>query len=266
MKSTGLDSEALASIIEVDTTADYALISIPEAQSDRLVRLLSLVFRRMYISDAELDSTHLAHGGSKRDLIAMRIPSKPNIKSGDFGEILTAVVQAVRELPDELIDPKKWRYKVDRDQPAPKSDVVQFIMPLFPDSSDHDRLICAEVKTKSTAGATSPIQDAIVSAREDKNGRLVKTLQWLHERATFDAFGDPPLKAIERFREQARHPEASIEYRAVAVVSSELLTSEVAALTSDETNDIDVVVIAVPNLKSQYQEIYQELLDGIEGT
>ena len=72
--------------------------------------------------------------------------------AGDFGEILVMLYHAALEQPTEILGPKKWRLKQDRTKPAPYSDVVHFVVPSWPQSSDQDRILCSEVKTKSTAG------------------------------------------------------------------------------------------------------------------
>ena len=76
--------------------------------------------------------------------------------AGDFGEILVFLYHAAEEHPMAVIGPKKWRLKQDRTKPTPYLDVVHFVVPTWPDSSEHDCLVCSEVKTKSTAGSRLP--------------------------------------------------------------------------------------------------------------
>lgn len=115
--------------------------------------------------------------------------------SGDFGEILVYLYQAAKEHPVEAIGPKKWRLKQDRTKPSPHSDVVHYVLPSWPTPSAQDVILCAEVKTKATAGKTAPIKEAIEGCENDRTGRLARTLVWLRERALTEDLGDIELIA-----------------------------------------------------------------------
>jgi len=56
------------------------------------------------------------------------------------------------------------------------------------------------------------------------------------------------------------YPPAIREFRAVAVISSELLEKELADITAPETTECTLVVISVPDLKANYEGLYELLL------
>jgi hypothetical protein len=176
--------------------------------------------------------------------------------AGDFGEILVFLYHAAVEPGVELIGPKKWRLKQDRTKPAPYSDVVHFVLPHWPTPSTDDRILCSEVKTKSTNGDSTPIRAAITDCLKDRTSRLAKTLVWLKERALHEELGSTTVAHLERFTKATDYPLAQKQFRAVALICASLVDEELAEAPEEEPNDHTVVVIAVPNLKQRYEEVF----------
>lgn len=176
--------------------------------------------------------------------------------AGDFGEILVFLYHGVVESKADLIGPKKWRLKQDRTRPAPGSDVIHFVLPKRPHASDQDRILCAEVKTKSTAGSTTPIKSAIANSKKDRTSRLAKTLVWLKECALYEDLGTTTIAHIERFTKATDYPEAKREFRAVAVVCADLVDGELKDAPNEQPTDHTVAVIVVPGLKRHYEEVF----------
>jgi hypothetical protein len=87
-------------------------------------------------------------------------------------------------------------------------------------------ILCAEVKTKSTNGASSPIEEAIVDCAKDRTSRLSKTLVWLRDRAMGKSLGDVQIAQLNRFINAIEYPAAIKRFRAVAVVCSSLIEGE----------------------------------------
>jgi hypothetical protein len=154
-------------------------------------------------------------------------------------------------------DPKKWRLKQDRTKPAPQSDVVQFLVPQWPSASDADALVCAEVKTKSTKSASSPVAKAITDSKKDQEGRLVKTLQWLRERSMTEDLGTVDDALIDRFLKPIEHPPARHDFKAVVVICSTLVEDELKSMTAPLPDKAALVVISVDQLKDHYEALYQ---------
>ena len=176
--------------------------------------------------------------------------------AGDFGEVLGYFYQSAKEHPRETIGPKKWRLKQDRTKPAPKSDVIHFIMPLRPDASADDQVLCAEVKVKSTDAASDPIGSAITDCAKDRTSRLASTLVWLRERAITEDLGDVDIPLLNRFINAVDHPPAARRYRAVAVICENFVTAELTNAPVTASDEYTLVVISVPNLHATYNEAF----------
>lgn len=176
--------------------------------------------------------------------------------AGDFGEILIYIYQAAKAHPQVAFGPKKWRLKQDRTKPAPCSDVVHFILPTWPTPSGQDEVLCAEVKMKATNGASTPIEDAIRGCAKDRVSRLAKTLQWFKERATIESIGEVKISHLDRFIKATDYPPAIKRFRAVAVISSDLLDAELPAAPKQASPEYTLVVVAIPDLRTVYSDVY----------
>jgi hypothetical protein len=241
----------------------YALVRVSDEDAAAWADVLRVPVRRCYIDDSLLESQAQATGRPKSDIVAAKLPDRGSIMSGDFGEILVFLYQAAIEPDFELIGPKKWRLKQDRKKPAPYSDVVQFAVPDWPQPSSKDRVLCSEVKTKSTPGESSPIGEAIADCAKDRTARLTKTLIWLKERALVDGLGTTTVEHVERFIDATDQPPARKQFRAVAVVCASLVESEIEDAPKEEAVEYTVVVIAVPNLKQRYEELFDAVHSSV---
>lgn len=237
----------------------FILIEIPEASVAELVKILPVPFRQFYVSDRVLDQVHMSSNTPRTELIKLKIPDPGSTMSGDFGEMLVAVMQAALEHPHAVIDPKKWRFKEDRTKPAPKSDVVQFMLPNWPESSEVDKLFCSEVKAKALKGSSSPIASALEDSKKDQTGRLALTLSWLRERAIFQEESELSLQ-IERFIKADAHPQAIHVHRAIAVISAKLIPDEVASAPKSTNTDAQLIVISVHDLKKTYSAVFDAIV------
>jgi 2-keto-3-deoxy-galactonokinase len=85
---------------------------------------------------------------------------------------------------------------------------------------------------------------------------LAKTLVWLKERALHEDLGSTTVAHLERFTRAIDHPLAQKQFRAVAVISANLLNDELVEAPDEEPTDHTVVVIAVPDLKQRYEEVF----------
>lgn len=264
MRELALDYGALGALFRAIDDGEIAIFEIPAAGASTLAHQLGVAVRRCYISDASIDARAKATGRPPHDVVAARLPDRGSTMAGDFGEILTSIFHAAREHPSELFDAKKWRLKQDRTMPAPKSDVVQMVLPHWPQSSAEDRLICSEVKTKSTQGSSTPIADAIRDSRKDSDGRLIKTLEWLKERALDTGLTTVSIEMLDRFIEAIDHPQATREFSAVAVLCSNLdLESEMQDVEIPPRGERAVVILTVPDLKDHYEAVFHSALMSV---
>lgn len=256
MRDLGVDIYEISQWFLPKFESPYVLIYVSELYASDWANVLAPPFRRCYVDDAELDKRVAETGRPKSELVAARLPDRGSTMAGDFGEILVFLYHATLEPGIDLIGPKKWRLKQDRTKPAPYSDVIHFVLPQWPNSSVDDRILCSEVKTKSTSGTSKPISSAIEDCKKDRTSRLAKTLRWLKERALHEDLGTTTLDHLKRFTEATDHPEAQKQFRAVAVVCTSLINSELTDAPMEDSTDHTVVVIAVPDLKQRYEAVF----------
>lgn len=266
MRDLEVDVADVSSWFVADNDRDGAVLLI-RAPEDRVASWIPELVgpaRRCYVSDDFLEQRARELGRTKRELLAAVLPNAGSVMAGDFGEIVAFLFLATNAHPDEVIGPKKWRLKQDRTKAAPYSDVVQFVVPNWPSPSAEDRLICAEVKTKSTNGDSTPISSAIADSEKDRIGRLAKTLVWLQERALLgEDLGSASLPLIERFVEATDHPPAEKSFWAIAVVCASLLDSELLDAPETRSDDYSVAVIAVPDLRRRYEEVFEAVARSV---
>lgn len=260
MKELGLDLAEVCTFFNETQSEPYVLVVIAEDRAAEWTELLGVPARRCYISDGQLRAIVDEKGHTYETVVQAVIPDEGSVMAGDYGEIITALYLASSAHPAEVLEPKMWRLKSRRTKASEGSDVVQLQLPHWPVASDEDTIMCAEVKTKSTNGASTPVKSAIEDSRKDRESRLLKTLVWLREKAIVGDLGTVELAHIDRFVKATDHPPAIREFRAVAVISSDLLEKELVDVTPPETSECTLVVISVPDLKSNYETLYELLL------
>lgn len=256
MQDLDLDIETTTEWFSNLEDTSYKLIRISDGVANVLQESLGNAIRQCYIDDDLLGERVEQSGLGVEELIAAKLPDQGSTMAGDFGEILAFIYQATEEHPSSLFGPKKWRLKQDRTKPAPYSDVVQFLLPSWPNPTGEDCIICAEVKTKSTNGASSPISSAITDCQKDRSSRLAKTLVWLKERAMYEELGATKVEHLDRFIRATDHPQANRVFRAIAIVCDDLVDDELADVPVEKSADYGLVVISIPNLKDVYESCF----------
>jgi hypothetical protein len=263
MRDLALGIDDLLTSFPQEAISPFVLVRVPEEEADAWLEVLADGIRRCYATDDFLGARAEEIGLSRAEVLASLLPDRGAVMAGDFGEILVFIYQGAAEHPTAVIGPKKWRLKQDRSKPAPYSDVVQFILPTWPNASDQDRILCSEVKTKSTTGDSTPIASAIADCEKDRIGRLAKTLVWLKERAIREDLGTTSIAHLNRFIEATDHPAAQKRFRAVAVLCTSLLDDEIANAPEVAPDDDTVLVIAVPNLKQRYEALFDAVHNSV---
>lgn len=263
MIDLGLSVADLLPWFNHELDSPYYLIRIKEEQTALWPSMLAEAVRRSYVADAAIDEQALRTGRPKAEIVAAKLPDRGATMAGDFGEVLVFLYHATREHPVAVIGPKKWRLKQDRTKPAPYSDVVHFVSPSWPAATAQDRILCSEVKTKSTNGDSTPVASAIEDCEKDRVSRLAKTLAWLRERALGEDLGSTSLAHLERFINATDHPPAQKCFRAVAVVCSSLVEGELGDTPQEPPIDHSVVVVSVPKLKELYERVFDSVLASV---
>jgi hypothetical protein len=265
MNELGLDANHVLPWFPHERDEPYVLVRVSAENANAWVVALRDAVRRCYITDAllegqaqaledELQGTFVTRQAA---IINSKLPDPSATMAGDFGEILVYAYQAARALPRNTIGPKKWRLKEARTKPAPYADVVQFILPVWPNPSGQDEVLCAEVKMKSTDNGKSPIADALKGCAKDRTSRLAKTLQWLKERALTENLGAVQIAHLNRFIKATDHPAAIKRFRAVAVISENLVNAELPNAPQQASPDYELVVVAIPNLHAVYNAVFE---------
>ncbi|HBO6119165.1 DUF1837 domain-containing protein [Pseudomonas aeruginosa] len=263
MDDLGFDFRSAVPWFQHEQDQPYVLVRMTAENLALLEAVLAEPLRRCYITDEALQAAADRHGLTLSEVLAGKLPDAGATMAGDFGEVLGYFYQSAKECPANAIGPKKWRLKQDRTKPAPKSDVVHFIMPQRPIASASDEVLCAEVKVKSTSAASNPIQSAIADCAKDRVSRLASTLVWLRERAMFEDLGDVDIPLLNRFINAVDHPPATQRFRAVAVICESLLTAELPNAPATASNEYTLVVISVPNLHATYNAAFEAALASV---
>lgn len=260
VKELEIDLEAFGELFATVQSSPFILVEIDAEQAAALAGQLGVPVRRCYIGDEALRERMTKTQSSAQTIIGAKLPDRGSTMAGDFGEILTALFQAAREHPGEVLVPKKWRLKHDRTKPASGSDVVQLILPHWPSPSGEDRVICSEVKTKSTRGNSKPVASAIEDSKKDSSRRFVKTLVWLKERALDTGLSTVSVEQLDRFIHAVDYPAAQREFRAVAVISAALVEAELEGIEAPPADERALIVISVPDLKANYESVFDAAL------
>nr|WP_255207952.1 Hachiman antiphage defense system protein HamA [Myxococcus sp. AM009] len=226
----------------------------------------AIAVRRCYVTDQLLVERASQLGVPQSEVLATKIPDPGSTMAGDFGEILVLLLQATLLNPIAAVAPKKWRLKQDRTKPAPHSDVLHFVLPHWPRASAEDVIICSEVKTKSTDGGSTPIASALKDSEKDRTSRLAKTLVWLRERAIGGDQCGVHLKQLNRFIEAVDAPPAERRFNAVAVVCSNLLDGELAAVPPVVPVGHKLLIVSVHDLKCTYEAVFEAVRASVPNT
>lgn len=256
MNELGLDVLVVREWFPNEHESPYVLIRVRAEHATAWAASVGVAVRRCYISDRVLTERSEATGQTQSVVIAAALPDPGAVMAGDFGEILGYIYQAATVHPERVLGAKKWRLKHDRNKPAPGSDVVQFVLPAWPRSTDQDCVLCAEVKTKSTSGSSTPVASALADCKKDRTTRLARTLVWLKERALLADLESVEIAQIDRFISATEHPPARKVFRAIAVICDTLAEAELSTIPAELSEECVLVVLVVPQLRQTYSEVF----------
>ncbi len=264
MDELGLDVQQVLSWFSHVQNAPYVLIRVSEEHARSWADALAVAFRRCYITDTMLEERAVKHGVPKAEILSAKLPDPGATMAGDFGEILVFLYHAAKQHPHVVVGPKKWGLREDRRRPAAHFDVIQFVLASWPTPSEHDVLLCSEVKTKSTNSRHwRPIRAAIRDITKNRTSRLARTLVWLKEKALVEDLGNVTLEHLERFINATDHPPAIKRFHAVAVVCAGLLDGELADAPTETPTDYRVLVIVVPDLHRTYTAVFDAVRQSV---
>lgn len=264
MNELGLQIDAVLPWFVSEPSQHYARVSVPAEYVATWNDLLRNAVRRCYISDEQLATRAATVHSTCAEILGAVLPDAGSVMSGDFGEIVGYIYLASREQATAVIGPKRWRLKQDRTKPAPGSDVVQLVLPQWPNASADDRLVCGEIKAKATPGAFTPIADAVAGSLKDSTSRLSRTMVWLRERAVLGNIGIVTVDQLNRFINATEYPPYTRQFHAIAVICSNLVQGELATIVPDNIPPgCALAVISVPNLRDTYTAVYEAVHQSV---
>jgi hypothetical protein len=244
--------------------ATHILYRLKKGEWSKLLGKIPEEFRKCYITDAALTDLSAKLGMSKADYLDKYvIPDRPNILSGDFGEILSywAVRDNFHSKGIPVIGPKKWLFKNDKNNAVKGADALLFhrINPKKP--SKKDLLISIESKMKAVASNGHRMQDAVDGATQDKKTRMAKTLIWLEEKHAKE--GNLALvQYVQRFNDPATHGDFNKEFKAIAIVDETLEVGETGKTFTNPLN-VTVIVFSIEDLKKAYEDTRKNIIKSV---
>ena len=235
---------------------DLKVYEISEDNINTLSDILPPLFLKCYASKKKISKAS-KNGVARREVIASYIPDKPNIMSGEFGEILSFHIMKDEYSKLNPYAPLKWRYKEAKNSPSPKTDFI-----LICHDVNNDLVVAAECKTKATPRTKNPIEEAINGMRKDMLTRLTSTLIWLRDKA-IQAGKTEKIKILNKLLDPVIYGGFEKEFKAIAIIDKDLFTEPLH--TEDDISDLkfnfELIAIVVPQLKKNYKTIFEKMLE-----
>jgi len=242
-------------------TPNLIIYRLHDSEWNLFVEKLTNKFRLCYISNDKLLARAAdARISPSKFLEKYVLPDEPSIQSGDFGELLSlfAIKENYKNKGLILNAPLKWRWKDNRNKPAPCSDSILFYIADDKKYTEKDLVVTIEAKMKAVKSNKHRIQDAIDGATNDKLSRLSKTLIWLEERYAKKGL-IKKREMIERFKDPATYGSFQKQYKAIAIIDKFLETDETSKAVKNN-QDIIVIVFSIKELKKAYEETRMNII------
>lgn len=237
---------------------------LKEGHRASLISQVQSKFQECYISNRDLRRLCSQLNKEKNEILSrFKLPDEGNIMSGDFGEIfcLLLVKNNLSTKGVKVYGIPKWRWKQQRNKPAPHSDGILFHIKDSKQPCPDDYMVSVESKMKSTVNKKyNPIQNSINGATDDKLGRVSKTLIWLDEKYGLEGKANL-LKQLERFKKPDVYGTYKRHYKAIAIIDSALFEKELNSGWANNDQDIQVVVFSINELKDAYEQTFKSLIE-----
>lgn len=251
-----LDSTTLAD-------KDISLYVFDDSLSAEFIDECLVPFRQAYIGDNELEDNIREMGTNRQEEISGILPTKPNLRSGEFGEILSFyLISHIHS--NANIKPLKWRWKEHRDMPCHLSDVILLKCDDYNVPHVDDYLVTVEVKNKaakpSPINSFSSINEAIEGAAKDKTSRFSKTIPYLIEKYKREKDYES-AKFVQRFSDSIT-TSFQKHINAIAIIDKahyDIHVDNINLALRNSNNDIIVYVLPVDSLKSKYEQIFDNI-------
>lgn len=239
-----------------------------ELLDDNSLNNWALGLRYNYI---EKDLSELAISGTgltKKEYLEKMIFPNPEVSqgaatmSGEFGELL--VYDYINYVLEYYVPRVRYFNKVNPDMPVPGSDVIGYKMENYNKGSKNDKLLVAEVKTRSTISGnkTTAITETITKAIQGASKDRVRVGESLNaEKSKLLTRGRfREAKIVERFQNKTDNP-YNLDFFAVAVMDNELYSEQLILDVINNQNEnikfTNILIIHSKELKSFLRDLYK---------
>lgn len=224
-------------------------------------------FRRSYISDDQLQYEIDSQLWGREMAIESRLPTKPNLKSGEFAEVLLFYIAQCFICPDVTITPIKWRWKENQDQPCKLTDIILAKRNDEKEYLPDDYLFLIESKALSTPlgpnSADSVFNNGITDLQKDLYSRTAKTITYLITQYSRDKDIET-AKKVRRFEDPVNNPYKRF-FNAAIVVEAASAQRHIINITEDnlkfvQENSIGLFVVPIAKMKTVYERLYADVV------
>jgi len=249
----------------------FFVLKLKDGERDLLIGKLPAAYLTSYIHEQDLLARISLLGSTKQAELAEILPSEGNIKSGDFGEILSYYIFKDRHKSYPVDGPQKWRWKQEKNVAAPYTDVILYSIKNLKKPTKDDLLISVESKMKAVKNNSyHPIQNAVDGAEKDFVSRIANSLNWIKKKYKDELLKkDAPVEElkkrigeIERFIKSETTGEYTKQINAIAYVDKTFLADETAkALTVPSLNGtkFEIFVVSIDRLQEAYEKVFEEI-------
>lgn len=225
-------------------------------------------FLDLYISEEDIFRLASEMKKSRTEIINDFMPTKNNIRSGDFGEMICALLLHDEHGKDLYYLHPKWRWKYP-EKPASGTDVI-LLKFMNGKPSDDDCLISSECKTKSTKNnGFFPIAESIEGAVKDRKTRICATLkqyeyqlkQCLLKKDCKISEVHKHITLVNRYRKPIEYGSYKKNINATTIIEKVFAEEEKlkAAQHLEKDLGINIIILSIPNLKQTLQTLYENI-------
>ena len=239
-----------------------------ELLDDNSLNNWALGLRYNYIEKDLLELAISGTGLTKKEYLEKMIFPNPEVSqgaatmSGEFGELL--VYDYINYVLEYYVPRVRYFNKVNPDMPVPGSDVIGYKMENYKKGSKNDKLLVAEVKTRSTISGnkTTAITETITKAIQGASKDRVRVGESLNaEKSKLLTRGRfREAKIVERFQNKTDNP-YNLDFFAVAVMDNELYSEQLILDVINNQNEnikfTNILIIHSKELKSFLRDLYK---------
>ncbi len=239
-----------------------------ELLDDNSLNNWALGLRYNYIEKDLLELAISGTGLTKKEYLEKMIFPNPEVSqgaatmSGEFGELL--VYDYINYVLEYYVPRVRYFNKVNPDMPVPGSDVIGYKMENYNKGSKNDKLLVAEVKTRSTISGnkTTAITETITKAIQGASKDRVRVGESLNaEKSKLLTRGRfREAKIVERFQNKTDNP-YNLDFFAVAVMDNELYSEQLILDVINNQNEnikfTNILIIHSKELKSFLRDLYK---------